>query len=230
MDERRQLLQAAFHASCLQTGVVLETDLGRGTNERSDAAAGSGAVADGCVLGPGRQRLHQLDVVRLLAGRIALLVPQVLHAEVAHRLRGLAHGAGLAGQLAVETALQLRAGAGLAQRRQHRQQLVAERQSGQRPLAVAIGPGLLQALVLAGRHRQLCVADQVVLGQPLRHRLYRGDRLGRRGGRIAAGFTARGDGQQQHGRQPPSPCRPSSHYNAHAIGLPGPVRILRPAT
>ncbi len=168
--------------------------------------------------------------MRLLARRIALLVPQVLHTEVAHRLRGLTYGAGLASQLAVETALQLHVGAGLTQRRQHRQQLVAKRQSGQRPLAVAVGPGLLQALILAGRHRQLCVADQIVLGQSLRHCLYCGDRFGRRGGRITAGFTARGDGQQQHGRQPPSPRRPSSHYNAHAIGLPGPVRILRPAT
>ncbi|KAG0907676.1 hypothetical protein G6F32_017004 [Rhizopus arrhizus] len=37
-------------------------------------------------------------------------------------------------------------------------------------------------------------------------------------------------GQQQHGRQPPSTRRPSSHRHAHAFGLPGPVRILRPAT
>jgi hypothetical protein len=168
--------------------------------------------------------------MRLLAGRVALLVAQVLHAEVAHRLCGLAHGAGLAGQLAVEAALQFGAGIGLAQCGQHRQQLVAQRQFGQRPLAVALGPGLLQALVLAGRYRQLCVADQIVLGQAQRHRLHRRHRLGRRLGRVVARLAARRHGQQQHGCQPPSTRRPSSHRHAHALGLPGPVRILRPAT
>jgi len=155
---------------------------------------------------------------------------QVLHPEIAHRLRGLAHGAGLAGQLAVEAALQFGAGIGLAQRGQHRQQLVPQRQLGQRPLAMSLRPGLLQPLILAWRYRQLCVADQIILGQAQRHRLHRSHRLGRRPGRIVHRLAACRNGQQQHRRQPPSTRRPSSHRHAHALGLPGPARILRPAT
>ncbi|KAG1255648.1 hypothetical protein G6F68_010183 [Rhizopus microsporus] len=230
MDERCQLLQAAFHARGLQAGLVIEANLAGRTDQRGDGAARTGAVADRCALRPDRQGLDQGNVVRLLTGGVALLVAQVLHAEVAHRLRGLAHRTGLAGQLAVEAALQFGAGIGLAQGGQHRQQLVTQRQLGQRPLAVALGPGLLQALVLAGRHRQPGVTDQIVCGQPQRHRLHRSHRLGRRLGRGVARLAARRHGQQQHGRQPPSTRRPSSHRHAHAFGLPGPVRILRPAT
>lgn len=229
MDERRQLLQAAFHARGLQAGLIVEANLAGGTHQRGDRAACTRTVTDRRALRPAGKGFHQGDVMGLLAGRIALLVAQVLHTEVAHRLRGLAHGTGLASQLAVEAALQFGTGIGRAQCGQHRQQLVTQRQLGQGPLAVALGPGLLQALVLAGWNRQLCIADQIVLGQAQGHRLHRRNRFGCRPGRIVGRFTARGHGQQQHDCQPPSTRRPSSHCHAHALGLPGPVRILRPA-
>jgi hypothetical protein len=175
------------------------------------------------------QGFDQGDVVRLLAGRVALLMAQVLHAEVAHRLCGLAHALWPGRPAGGRSCAAARRWPGLAQCGQHRQQLVTQRQFGQRPLAVALGPGLLQALVLAWRYRQLCVADQIVSAR--RNAIACTAATG-----SAAGLAGSLPGSR-HAATASSSMAASPHHAQTFLApprsctrTPGPARILRPAT
>jgi len=59
VDERRQLLQAALHASRLQASLVIEADLAGRADQRGDGAACTGAVTDRRALRPNGKGFDQ---------------------------------------------------------------------------------------------------------------------------------------------------------------------------
>ncbi|WLA15981.1 hypothetical protein [Xanthomonas translucens] len=195
-QERAEPLQALLHAQAVQVGVAAQAGAARGGAELRDRRLRALALGQRRIFGPAAQPLHQLHVVAALLRRVVALVAQVLHAEQAQRMRGLAQARGLPAELRVEGALQLALCVRRGQGVEHFGQALGQRQLGQRPAAAVLAPGLLQALVLLGRDRGTGIAGQVVALQRARQLAHGRGRFGAGAGQLGRAALAAGQGQR----------------------------------
>ncbi|WP_185910670.1 hypothetical protein [Xanthomonas cerealis] len=198
-QERAEPLQALLHALAAQVGVAAQAGAACGGAELRDRRLRALALGQRRVFGPAAQPLHQLHVVAALLRRVVALVAQILHAEQAQRVRGLAQARGLSAELRVEGALQLSLGVRRGQGVEHFGQALGQRQLGQWPAAAVLAPGLLQALVPLGRDRGTGIAGQVVALQRARQLAHGRGRFGAGAGQL--GGAALAAGQSQRGQQ-----------------------------
>ena len=204
--ERAQPAQAVLHAGRGQCVVAVQAG---GTGRRGqpgDRGMATPAVAQWRGARPLAQGGHDLHVVRAFFVAVFTLRPEVLLSEQCEGAGGIAQRLVLAGDLAVESPGQLALGVGGGERGEQRAQLFVQREFGQRPATVALGPGFGQAGMLL---RRQCVAGeglQVVALQVVRELAHRTGGLAGGAGqftgggcRALAGTQRKDQGQQQCG-------------------------------